>query len=242
MSRPAHPADPSTPDTTSAAPATALSAAARALGRQSIALVALCVALSGGTAFAVGQTVAKNTVVSKSIRNGQVKAADVGAGAVGSAAVADGSLTGADVDETTLGAVPSAQSAQTAQSAALGGTARGSYGSTCTPTNTAYQSCATVTITLGRPGALLLMGEVSLSHRNDNQYLAQGLCRIAVDAVVVGGDAWTAKAPDESEAVTSLTRTAPVAGGAHTVTLECKDVYYSRYTHVDLTAVALSNG
>jgi len=59
------------------------------LRRNAIALMALFVAL-GGTAVAA--TVAKNTVTSKSIKNGQIKGPDV----------KDESLTGVDIDEGTL--------------------------------------------------------------------------------------------------------------------------------------------
>ena len=59
------------------------------LRRNAIALAALVVAL-GGTAVAA--TVAKNSVTSKSIKNGKVKSADV----------QDDGLTGIDIDEGTL--------------------------------------------------------------------------------------------------------------------------------------------
>jgi hypothetical protein len=86
----------------------------RAIGehirRNVYGLVAVFIAL-GGTAWAV-ETMPKNSVVSKSIKNGQVKTRDLGAGAVSgvslapgavtSAAVADDSLTGEDVDETSF--------------------------------------------------------------------------------------------------------------------------------------------
>jgi hypothetical protein len=74
-----------------------------------VALLALFVALSG---VAWAASVAKNSVTSKSIRNGQVKSADVKDGdlrsidvrdgELGSADVRDNSLTGADIDEGTL--------------------------------------------------------------------------------------------------------------------------------------------
>ncbi len=75
------------------------------LRRNLLALVAICLALPAG-AHAAGtvakKTVAKNTVVSKSIRNGAVKARDLSSDAVSSPKVADNSLTGADIDESTL--------------------------------------------------------------------------------------------------------------------------------------------
>jgi hypothetical protein len=68
-----------------------------------VAYVALFFALNAG-AYAV--TVApKNSVTSRSIKNGAVKTKDLATGAVKSRKVADDSLTGADVDESSLAQV-----------------------------------------------------------------------------------------------------------------------------------------
>ncbi|MEX2464472.1 MAG: hypothetical protein WD428_01215, partial [Gaiellaceae bacterium] len=55
-----------------------------------IACIALFVALGGTSVAAV--TLARNSVLSKHIKNGQVKTADLGANAVNSAKVGNGSL------------------------------------------------------------------------------------------------------------------------------------------------------
>ena len=75
------------------------------LRTQALGLLALMLVLTGGAAYAA--IAAKNSVVSSSIKNGQVKTVDLkngavttpklAANAVGSAQVADGSLTGADI-------------------------------------------------------------------------------------------------------------------------------------------------
>ena len=80
-----------------------------------VSLTALFVALGGG-AYAVS-TAEKNSVVSKSIKNGQVKNKDLAADAVDGSKVVDGSLGGGDVDESTLGQVSSAATANRATSA-----------------------------------------------------------------------------------------------------------------------------
>lgn len=69
-----------------------------------ISSIALFVAVGGGTAFAFA---AANSVVSTSIKNGEVKTPDLGANAVTSPKVAPNSITGADVNENSLGIVPS---------------------------------------------------------------------------------------------------------------------------------------
>ena len=118
---------------------------------QLLGLIALLIVLTGGTALAAdsAKTAAKNTVTSKSIKNGQVKTADLAPAAVtgdklapGSVTtrnlgpdsvttdqvkngtltgsdVADNSLTGTDINESSLGAVPNATS--------LGGVPAASY-------------------------------------------------------------------------------------------------------------------
>lgn len=108
---------------------------------QSLGLLALLIVLTGGTALAAdaAKTAAKNTVTSKSIKNGQVKTADlapaavtgdklapgsvtsdqVNNGSLTGADISDNALTGNDVNESTLGTVPNAS--------ALGGVPAAAY-------------------------------------------------------------------------------------------------------------------
>ena len=69
-----------------------------------VSVLALVFALAGG-AYAI--SLPKNSVKSKQIKNGQVKSQDA----------RDNGLTGVDIDESTLGRVPTATSATTADSA-----------------------------------------------------------------------------------------------------------------------------
>jgi hypothetical protein len=64
------------------------------LRRQHVALLALFVAL-GGTSYAA-VSLAPNSVATKQIKNGQVKAADVGKNAITSPKIKDGSLQARD--------------------------------------------------------------------------------------------------------------------------------------------------
>lgn len=63
-----------------------------------VGYVALFAALALAPAFAATEKAPKNTVVSKSIQNDEIKSADI----------RDGKVTGADVDESTLSGVPGA--------------------------------------------------------------------------------------------------------------------------------------
>ena len=69
-----------------------------------VAFIALGLAL-GGTSYAVVKP-GKNTVGSRQLRNNAVSAAKLKAGAVDSSKVRDDSLTGQDINEATLVAVP----------------------------------------------------------------------------------------------------------------------------------------
>jgi hypothetical protein len=80
-----------------------------------VSTLALVVALGSGGAYAAG--LAKNSVASKQIKNGSVQAQDVKPGTLSGAQVGDNTLTGADIDESSLGPVPQATRAQTADSA-----------------------------------------------------------------------------------------------------------------------------
>ena len=68
-----------------------------------IAVLALVVAMSSTAAYAA---VARNSVISRSIKNGEVKTPDLAAGSVTSAKIQDGAVTGPDI---AAGAVRSGQ-------------------------------------------------------------------------------------------------------------------------------------
>jgi hypothetical protein len=111
----------------------------RFLRGNTIGLLALFIAL-GGTTYAatalpansVGtKQLKKNAVTAAKIKKSAVTNAKIGANAVTSAKVKDDSLVGADINESTLGTVPSATNATNATTAAnanqLGGVAPGAY-------------------------------------------------------------------------------------------------------------------
>jgi hypothetical protein len=94
-----------------------LGSIARLVRGQWLGLLALVLVLSGGAAYAA---VAKDSVVSKSIKNGQVKTVDLKDGAVTGAKVLDDTLTGDDIDESTLNVT-------VADASKLGGLSASSY-------------------------------------------------------------------------------------------------------------------
>jgi hypothetical protein len=98
------------------------------------------VALGGTSAWAAdritSKDIAKNAVLSKHIKNGQVKSADV----------KDNGLTGTDINEGSLGQVPSAQSAGSAASATNADHAGAADSATTAGSATSAQTAATAQI------------------------------------------------------------------------------------------------
>ncbi len=128
-----------------------------------VGYVAVFLALSGG-AYAAG--LKANSVRSKQIKDGQVKNPDLGAGSVTSDKVAPDSLTGGQIDESSLAQVPSAASADAATNAGqLGGQAPSAFQRRVTGTCTGTQAIKSVgtdgTVTCGSAGGSGTVTQVS---------------------------------------------------------------------------------
>ena len=203
------------------------------LRHQAIAILALLLALTS-TTYAV-TTAAKNSVVSKSIKNGTIKAKDVKDGALTGAKVADDSLTGADIDESSLGRVPSAVAAQ------AGGLAFASPTGSCTPVSTtSYDQCTTMTFTVPTAAKLVLVGQAGISHRTDNQFEASGYCRYRVNGVDGSVTSIARNRGDLAagwDDVAPLLDTALVPAGQVTAGIFCEDSYYSKFQQVKFVAI-----
>ena len=80
-----------------------------------MAAIAFFIAVAGGGAYAAATigsgSIQTNAVLSRHIKNGQVKNPDLGANSVGTGKVLNGSLTGADLNKAKLGAIPLATNA-----------------------------------------------------------------------------------------------------------------------------------
>ena len=156
-------------------------------GYDVVAVLAMCAALGTGGAYAYGELitgadivdesltgadvkydsltaddVAQQTLTSDDIADGSVYGVDVAAGTLGGSRITDGSLTGADVNESTLGKVPTAQSADTANSAPVKGLQRVTeYGGYATATDE-YDQIATATTAC--PAGKKVIGAGGSSH------------------------------------------------------------------------------
>jgi hypothetical protein len=93
-----------------------------------IASISLFVSLSGvsygvATGFIDSREIRNNTVRSKDVRNSEIRGRDVRNSSLGGADIARDRIGGADIKESTLGRVPSARSATTANNALTANTA-----------------------------------------------------------------------------------------------------------------------
>jgi hypothetical protein len=231
-----------------------------------MAALALFVAISTGGAYAA------NTVFSEDIVDGEVKTPDLGSGAVtrtkigngevirdkinnnavNTTKVADNALTGLDIDESTLGQVPSA---------VLGGMGRWRGGVSCDPETTTFVDCGFVSLDLPVGDSLdpqprvLITGAVGASQESGGSD-AQGGCRLATSlntplfasevTVLVGNSTAPQNAPPASGATIPLTAVTPPLPSDRPSRVdfgvECNQYSLGaiRYHHVQVSAVALS--
>jgi hypothetical protein len=120
-----------------------------------------------------GQDLAARAVSGGKLANNSIGGSKVIDGSLTGADVASNSLTGAQIDESTLGEVPGAQGAEVAE---IGGLGRYTGDQSCTPSGTAYEDCAIVTLSLPRQANVLLIGHV-MADDNTN-YEAYGNCKL----------------------------------------------------------------
>lgn len=82
-----------------------------------VSTIALVLAVGGGAVYAASkigaQGIRKNAIHSFHIKNKQVKRQDIAGGSINGHKVSNGSLTGKDIQEATLGLVPTAEDART---------------------------------------------------------------------------------------------------------------------------------
>ncbi|HEY7150947.1 MAG TPA: hypothetical protein VH391_04650 [Solirubrobacterales bacterium] len=176
----------------------------------------------GGTAVALN---GQNTVQSDDLGPGaQVKAADVANNAVGGAKIIDGSVTGADISESSLGQV---------RSALLGGFGRsGSNSSTCDPESTQLSVCTVVTRTLPARARLLLIAHTTAYNNSlspsASEHWGTGECQIGTTSGPLA-DTLTPVVvqPGEDrkglENVSLVGITGPFPAGQHSFGLDCRE-------------------
>jgi hypothetical protein len=228
-----------------------------------IAFIALLAAISGTAVALPG----KNSVDSGDIKNKQVKGKDLANSAVTGKKVKNGSLTGADVkddsltggdvNESTLGQVPSANTATHADSAGnadtVGGVGvnaltvgRSNASTECFGDATGYD-CASVSLTLPRPGRVLLITSAPMHADADG---SSARCAVRANGTELPGTETdpgnlqdTDDAQDSESANGGMTTvTDVVPAGATTFTLRCADTGGNpHFRHTSISAVLLGS-
>jgi hypothetical protein len=82
-----------------------------------LSTLCLVLVLGGGTAYAAGHALSKNSVGTRQIKNNAVTGAKIKNGAITGSKIAAGSISGSSIDRGSLGTVPSATHASSADQA-----------------------------------------------------------------------------------------------------------------------------
>ena len=144
----------------------------------------------------------------------------IAAGAVNSAKVANDSLTGVDINESSLGTVPSA---------AQGGTGRYGFTGSCNPESGIFVDCSSVSVPLSAPGRVLIIGQV-MAAPDDGGEWGKGGCRLKVDGALIEASEtkfwWDEGDPGngyENATLTAVSNVLPA--GSRFVGIECNETY-----------------
>ena len=181
-----------------------------------VSVIALFIAL-GGSAYAV-QVAKKNSVTSRSIRNGAVKSvdigdgqvgsADIGDGTVGSGDVADGSISAKDIDVGTLGDVTSGNTHTS--------------GAVCVQTVNTFQPCSGSDLNLSRNGRVYATVDGTADSGSSSVPVGVNTCRLSVDGTPFTTDFVIGANFSPGEDFSFAGVTGQLAPGSHTVRLECR--------------------
>jgi hypothetical protein len=189
----------------------------------------------------VSPVLAPDSVDTPNIVDRAVTAAKIAPDAVDSPLVKDGSLTGrdladnsiagADVDERSLGPVPTAL---------LGATGRASTGyKRCDPDASEVQTCDSVKIAL--PGRSRVLLVATASGANDGTDIGEGKCNLGTSAT--GPLPGTTRSMFRSGGPVSMVTVTPPVQGTVSFGIDCREndpKTAIRYIDVQITAVALS--
>lgn len=190
-----------------------------------IAVAALFFAVAG-TALAVSEA-PRNSVLSRSIKNGQVRSVDVRNATVtgldvaqdslGGLDVRDGSLTGDDLadesvtsqdvaDDSLTGSDVAEDSLGTVAEAAQGGTGQTGFLANCDPSGATFVACGGSALTLQRPGRALIVADLEAYLQYGGLMVPRqgtATCRLVTPAGPLEGSERTIEANDGNGAVST---------------------------------------
>lgn len=193
-----------------------------------VAMIALFVAL-GGSVYASnkinGKTIKKGSEPGNRLKND--------------------SVTGKQVNESTLGTVPNADALGGAPVSAYLTIGRSAHQSgPCDPTDTSFVRCVAVTLNMPQAGRVLLVGAgVAV---DQGAIGAEGSCAFGADTNVVSGSTMSvyASAPPANEDFSLTAVTEPLGAGSHSFQLSCNQVGGNAilFEEAHISAVMLGSG
>jgi hypothetical protein len=156
-------------------------------------------------------------------------------GAVNSGKVSNNSLTGDDINESTLGQVPSAT---------LGGLGRHSSQRSCDPESETFVPCAVVNLTTSGTSRVLVLGRIQAWPEFDADS-GRGDCRIGTTSGPITNTTTRVGVNENNIFYYDLSVygvTPPLGAGVHSFGIDCNQVPGGAiwYDHAQVTAVALS--
>jgi len=159
---------------------------------------------------------------------------EIAPNAVGTRKVRDDSLTGADVNESTLGQVPSAL---------LGGFGQtGPKAGICDPVDTSFVTCAAVGLNLPERTRVLISARISADSGTADS--GHGTCRLGTSVFggIAGSDTYFAVPYAYSDHGTLVGVTPPLGPGSVSFGIDCNQTQGGRIDYLDaqVTAVAIS--
>lgn len=183
-----------------------------------VACTALAVALSGASYAAI--VLPKNSVGTKQLKKNAVTGVKVKNNAVTGAKVKDNSLTGLDINEATLGQVPSALNAANAANAGNANTLDGldansliRVASASASDTTTSTTLLTTSITAPTSGFLVMTATIDIFGASTSAE-----CHLDVDGTDIAASSRVRGGAGEDDCATNATLA--VAAGAHTVNFE----------------------
>jgi hypothetical protein len=184
-----------------------------------VACLALFIAL-GGTSFAA-VALTRNSVLSKHIKNGQVKRADLGADAVNSSKVAAGSLLAGDFAAGQLPRGEKGDKGDPGPQGPAGSTAgfRGTAAILDDPSSTPDATIITETVSLPRSGRLLVLGRFTRSSGCDMSSL-NVLYGLYVDDTAIPGSGLHMLKGGPMAPMTLVGITDPLSAGDHSLAIK----------------------
>jgi len=207
-----------------------------------VSVIALIAALGLGTAWAVQ----RNSIRSVHIVNGQVKGVDV----------RNNGLTGKDLREASLSAVPDADAVGGIPPSQIGAVGRTNWEpGLCTDDDHNGTDCTSVDLDLPRSGRVLVIATADYfaspfddasgtGSDSDDPTLVHGFCRIALDGIPIAATTiGEVKTVPDQEALALNRVTAPLDPGTHTFALRCVETDGGMlWSDSSISAVMLGSG